>query len=420
MYFLYILFLASVICSWNFVSSVVIGLIFITGITKNKLEKGVFFEKKMINFFSIGCLLMYILQITSLLYTENLNEGFKHIQLKSGLVLVPMAVYLGNFLNYAIFRKLMRTFIVVLFITTVYCLIMASVAYWKTHDSSVFFYHQLLLPIEQHAIQFSILVFVALVHLLEEARNRRYYINLVIHFAASVYVLTFLLILSSKLIIVCFFIYLVYYVALTLKKLSGKRYLVPISIVGFLGISLILLFTRNPITKRFNEIMTGEIELIKEEKFNPGIYFNGLQFRLLEWRFVKEILNENHAWLVGVSPADAQHFLDQKYISTNMYIGEPGRGDRGFLGYNTHNQFFESLLQTGVAGLSAFVLICIGLIKMAADIRKPELSVVVALLLFYALNESVFETQYGLMIFLFFPLFLYLSLSGLKPTGTNK
>jgi hypothetical protein len=287
---------------------------------------------------------------------------------------------------------------------------MASVRYLQTHNSAVFFYHKLLLPIEQHAIQFSILVFVALVHLLEEARQGRFYVNPLVHFGASGFFLIILLILSSKLIIVFFLIYLVYYVVLSVKKSRRKRYLFPFSILGFLGICLILLFTRNPVTSRFNEIMTGEMQLIHEEKFNPGIYFNGLQFRLLVGRFVKEILNENHAWLIGLSPGDGQHFLDQKYISTNMYIGERERGDRGFLGYNTHNQFFESLLQTGIPGLLAFLLICIGMIKMAAEVRKLELTALVALLLIYALNESVFETQYGLMIFLFFPLFLYLSL----------
>jgi len=129
---------------------------------------------------------------------------------------------------------------------------------------------------------------------------------------------------------------------------------------------------------------------------------------MLQWRFVPQILNEKNAWLTGVSVGDAQPLLDQKYISANMYIGEPAKDDKGFIGYNTHNEFLESLLQTGIPGLLAFMLIICSLIKMAWKRKKAELSFVTLLLLIYSFSESVFETQYSLLIFIFFPLFFYL------------
>ena len=69
--------------------------------------------------------------------------------------------------------------------------------------------------------------------------------------------------------------------------------------------------------------MNGNLKVLEMDKFNPGMYFNGIQFRLLQWRFTAEILNENDGWWIGVGPGNAQHLIDQKYISTNMYIGEP-------------------------------------------------------------------------------------------------
>jgi hypothetical protein len=48
------------------------------------------------------------------------------------------------------------------------------------------------------------------------------------------------------------------------------------------------------------------------------------------------------------------------------------------------------------------------LIKMAWKRKKAELSFVTLLLLIYSFSESVFETQYSLLIFIFFPLFFYL------------
>jgi O-antigen ligase len=155
-------------------------------------------------------------------------------------------------------------------------------------------------------------------------------------------------------------------------------------------------------------VIQTDFNFIQREKFNPGDYFNGLQFRLLQWEFVPAILNEKKSWLLGVSPGDAQNCLNQKYISKNMYIGTVERGDKGFIGYNTHDQFLESLLETGVIGGLVFLLICWSLAKMAWERKNAELSFITILLLIYSFAESVFETQYSLFIFLFFPLFFYL------------
>jgi O-antigen ligase len=130
-----------------------------------------------------------------------------------------------------------------------------------------------------------------------------------------------------------------------------------------------------------------------------------VQFRLLQWRFVKEIIQENNAWLLGVSPADAQTYLNRKYVSTNMYTGGPGSASHGFLGYNTHNQFLEAFLQTGIIGLGCFLLSCFEMVRMAVQQKNPALSALVALLIAYSFSEAVLETQYGLIIFIFFPLF---------------
>jgi O-antigen ligase len=154
--------------------------------------------------------------------------------------------------------------------------------------------------------------------------------------------------------------------------------------------------------------MKGDLTIVKEDKFSEGDYFNGLQFRLLQWRFVAEILNENHSWWAGVSPADARSFLDQKYISVKMYTGDPARGDRGYLIYNTHNQFLETILQTGIIGLLIFLFICYSLVKMAWQEKSRGTSCIIGLLVAWLFTESVFETQYGILIFTFFPLFMCL------------
>jgi O-antigen ligase len=167
------------------------------------------------------------------------------------------------------------------------------------------------------------------------------------------------------------------------------------------------LIIRNPIGDRFEEIIQTDFDFLKKEKYDPGEYFNGLQFRVLQWRFVPQILRERKAWLTGVSIGDDQAYLNQKYISEDMYIGSPERVGKGFIGYNTHNEFLQALLQTGVPGLLLFIMITATFIKMMIERRKSAFIFVSLLLVIYSFTESVFETQYSLFMYLFFPLFFY-------------
>jgi O-antigen ligase len=154
--------------------------------------------------------------------------------------------------------------------------------------------------------------------------------------------------------------------------------------------------------------LNGDLAIVKQEKFNPGHYFNGLQFRLLQWEFTAELLNENDSWWYGVSPADAQTLLDQKYISKKMYAGDPAKGTKGYLGYNTHNQFLETLLQSGIPGLVILLAACFFLVRIAWRKKRRIISFIIALLLAWLFSESVLERQFGIMIFTFFPLFFSL------------
>ncbi len=89
-----------------------------------------------------------------------------------------------------------------------------------------------------------------------------------------------------------------------------------------------------------------------------------------------------------------------------MYLGN-GKDDHGYTEYNTHNQFLESLLQSGVFGLIAYITIFASMIRLAVKRKNRELTFIIALLLAYSLKESVLERQYGIMIFTFFPLLFY-------------
>ena len=403
---LYVVFFISLAFSFNFFSSVSVGLILVVGLIKNKIENKPLIDPNAKNLFLIACSLYYLFQIVSLLYTHNKEETLIQLRIKSALLFVPFALCAISYINPINREKLLFTFCFILFAASLYCLCQNSWSYFQHHDSSVFFFHSLVNPIHQHAVFFSIYIFISLLFLFEGGRavlNRSFQIFLIVYFSF------FLLLLSSKLVIVFYLIYLFYYAITVLLKQKRNRPVAFAIIAGGIITFVLLGTTRNPVSNRFTEILNTDMQLVKQDKFNPGIYFNDVQFRIIEWKFVKEIVSENDRWWSGVSPGEGQSYLNKKYIQKNIYTGELSRGDKGFLGYNTHSELCESFLQSGIPGALLFLLIIAGLIKIALKKRNRSLSFIIILLIAFSQIESVFETQYAIMLFTFFPLFLSLN-----------
>src|SRR3989442_852341 len=108
LYVFYFIFFVSIVCSFRAVSTIVIILILVTGLLKNKIDTDLFFNKNLKNIFLVSCCVFYLIQAASLFYTHNLPETIKHLQLKSALVLIPLAVCCSHWLNPLIYQRLMK------------------------------------------------------------------------------------------------------------------------------------------------------------------------------------------------------------------------------------------------------------------------------------------------------------------------
>ncbi|HET6994129.1 MAG TPA: O-antigen ligase family protein [Chitinophagaceae bacterium] len=402
---LYIVFFVGLACSFRAISSIVIVLLLIAGLIRNRVETKSFFNPGLKNPLLYGCVLLFLLHLIALFYTGADKAGWADIQVKTGLVLTPLAFCVTTISN-DIRKKLGAYFIGIITAVACYCLVLATYDYFQSGDTSIFFYHSLVQPVHGHAIYFAVLVFIALLFLLEAYPVSGLVLKKPVRAGFIIFLSIFLFLLSSRLVIGFYLLYLLVYLMGRVKKKSTNRFLIAGALILVVA-GIIALSTNNPVSRRFSDIMTGNWEVVRMEKFNPGMYFNGVQFRLLQWRFTAEILNENHGWLAGIGPGHAQQLLDQKYIATDMYIGEPARGDHGFLGYNTHNQFLESLLKTGICGPLILLLICFTLVKWAWQKRKRQISFIVTLFIIWLFTEAVLERQYGIQVFIFFPLFLW-------------
>jgi O-antigen ligase len=365
------------------VTSICIGLILLSAIIQGKRTD------RRYRLFIIFCGLLFIIQATGFFYSENRDETQEKMILKSGLILVPVAAALITSLSYKWKTVLMDIYVLLLLWALVFCFSVGMVNFLTTTDNSNLFYHKLVSPLAHHAVYFSILVFLAIVYLFNRPGDRKLKIILISFFSVAVFFL------SSKLVIVFTLIYL--FIMLTRSKAVIFAVL-----LAALTITLIFL-SKNPVYERFNEIADKNENLLSREKFDKGQYFDGIQFRALQWKWVPSIIQQEKAWLRGVSAGDAQAKLDSLYVAKNMYTGEEYSGDKGYLGYNTHSQFLESLLQSGLPGVIGLVLIWFSMIFFCTRSRSITTIFITTLFIAWSLIESVFETQYGIVMFCLFP-----------------
>jgi O-antigen ligase len=374
-------------------------------------------KKAFTNKYVWAYLVFFLIETAGLLHTHNAKSGADTVAKDATLVAIAFIICAGNFIDVKGYRQLMTGYCLALALASLYCLIVAAGHYLHDRDISVFFYHPLASPISQNAVFYSVYVLFGALYLLSPGggpilpdrlvRMRRpLQLSLIVFFTGMT------ILLSSKLILVILLI--VVAIALIQHYSRGKRPRVVLT----LGVSCLLVvgvvaFTNNPVKARFSELLTTDLDMIKTEHFIPGMAFNYLQIRVLECHFAVEILNEHHAWLFGVSPGDSQDLLDAKYVAANMYIGDtaegPHRKIRGFIGYNFHNQYVETLVRDGIPGLAALLFIFWLMAGIARRwMTRPAFFTFLTLLVFF-IPEAPLTMQTGIFLFCFFPLLLLYS-----------
>jgi len=349
-----------------------------------------------------ACTLLFVIYLVGAFYTSDFNLGVKDVEQRLSLVVIPFIFCCQKWNDAVNWKRVMVPYSVILFLLSVFCLFVAAWKYFDTGQTHYFFYHELVSPFAHHAIYFSILVFMTLVFLVEEGNASKLFDHPILYYLLMGYFYVLLILLSSKLVILASVVYALSMVIRRRRiRLKWYSYIIS-SIVGI----CIIVFTHNPVKDRFTNISNVDFKKIESHDMHT-YYFNGVEFRLMQWKLVPEILNERKRWLVGVAPADAQTLLNEKYKQYKFYQGDPNKGDKGYLDYNAHNQFLQCLLQSGIIGLLAFLWVCYELLRLAVKKKNPQLTACAALFILFCFTESVLQTQWGIVSFTLFPMLIY-------------
>ncbi len=348
----------------------------------------------------------FFVQARGIFTARDFYTGWCAVEGKLGLLIIPLIFCSSTFVTEDMRKRLMTALGVLLTIASIYCLSINTSKYMHTGDTSLFFYHSLVHAIDQHAVYFSVYIFIFIVFLLRAKtipawlQKRK-----MLCWIWILFLIALIFLLSSKMVLGVLIAYSIY---LIIFHSSPKyRKWRPVLLGGVVAILVSIFFlTDNSIKKRFTDLLNNDVSISQKEQFTRADYFNGIEFRLLLWRFTYEILRDNHAFVSGVGPANDQKKLQEKYLSMNLYAGDK-KGDGGYMKYNCHNQFLQVSLQSGIIGLAALIFWCCMLVVKTIRKRDVVLSAMVLIILIFFFTESVFERQYGIILCSFFPL-LYL------------
>jgi O-antigen ligase len=402
--------IATVLLSWyNFNSYCIFLLVFCRLIDGSPLRavKNAFTNKYFLAFLGV-----FLIEAASLLHTHNYPIAWRNIEEKGTLVAIPFVLCAGPFTDAAGRKRLLSAFTVLLFAICTFCLIRAFFNYGETKSPAVFFYHALSGAVKLNAVFFSGYVFCSMLFLLSTGLDLGITLSRVtlkiLRFALLLFFMGMMVLLSSKLLLV---LLAIAGASFMLKKPARGASSWLVICLGSVAIVLagLIMFTDNPVKSRYEDIMHGDPALYKQNKLSPETAFNGVSLRLLIWRNAGKILKEQKAWLFGVSAGDSQDLLNQKYLDAGMYTGVPGTHNRGFLGYNFHNQYIEILVQSGIVGLLVYLIGSGLMVELAIKKNTSEAWFTVLLVLLLCMTESMLEMQQSEFFSVFFPLLLIYS-----------
>lgn len=381
-----------------------ISIILLVAMVLLSAQRKTYFRNAFTNTYFLSCLLFLLIQVAGFLFTGDRDQHLREISIKAGMVAIPFFFCAHALRVKTKVQLIMLVFSSALFLATAYCIFQALMLYRAEQHTTVFFYHTLLRPLHEHAVYYSFYLLFCIIYWIEEGLGKckspvqKTFIALLL-----VYFFGIIVLLSSKMALVMLLLYFFYFLVVTLIKRKNTKTAIGI-LTGLVLLITLIITTRNPVKNRFLDLTTGTSTLFQQEKFSSDIYFNGLQFRLLTWRFTYEILSEQKAWLTGVSAGDGQRFLNQKYVAANMYLGEE-KTKQGYMIYDCHNIFLQSTLESGVPGLAVLLCVIISLlIKLVKDKKRTALLFFLCMLAF-GFTESYLSRQFGIILFCFMPLF---------------
>lgn len=345
----------------------------------------------------------YCLGLFSLLYGEDKQNTLFNSEIKLSILVFPLAFFISNHNFKNSYRSIFKSFIEGALTAILLCVFNACINYYYEKNIEVFFYDRL--SLFAHASYFSMYLnfAIALLYYFWFTPSKKDYIKPIVNFSLSIIFSLFILMLSSKTgIFTLLMIHLSagFYWFIQYNKVKQGLVLI-ISIFSIISLSL---YYSPSVLNR----ITLMIDSVVNYDDNPN---TSTKIRLVAWKESYSLIKEKPIFGYGVG--------DVSNVLTNKY------NERGFFELadkhlNSHNQFIQLLIGSGIVGFFYFLyLITIPFFRNLSSSQSFIYALFTILIILNFMTESMLETQSGVIFFSFF-ITLFYCISYPKETKVNK
>ncbi|UPT66062.1 MAG: O-antigen ligase family protein [Sphingobacteriales bacterium JAD_PAG50586_3] len=339
-----------------------------------------------------------MLYAIGLLWTTNMQEGGATMGLKASLLAFPLIVaqlgYKEEYLKLAL-----HWFVASCFAAIAFCLVIATYNYTQSGDGSVFFYTKLsyFLHVGYYAMMLNFAIAILYNFWIKHILKTSLFIILTTILAF------FVLMLSTKMGIIGL-LFVIFYMTMH-SCLEYKHYkkgaIIFIAGLAIVGFSTYGLPTLN---KRIN---AASNTLQNKATDQPG---ESTASRIAVWKDAIQLAKANT--ITGVGTGDSNDALIAQYTASNNAIAI-------YRNYNAHNQYLQTGIGLGLAGIILLVLSVMLLMFLGHRRHECLIAVFGVLVALNYLTEAMLERQPGVLFIAFFTAFFVAQLNLVKDKPTT-
>tara|TARA_R110002072_G_scaffold296364_1_gene468182 strand:- start:132 stop:1430 length:1299 start_codon:yes stop_codon:yes gene_type:complete len=373
------------------------------------LKKVFFFERlsfnlsgKLDKLIFLSYILFFTWHLIAVIFSENTAEAWKNVESKFVLLLFPI-VLLEIGLSQKTIAQLLKTFIFSSAICTIY-LLFGSFANYTT-NGELLTYHDFTNQLNFHAVFYSYYVFLGLlliVFFLNQKKLDGKQKGLLIF--SLIILTTGLVVAASKnVMLVTLLIFIIWFG----KKMLTRN--LKLNEIGFLIVitvgSMIAIYQLESVKNRVVELtqLNGieNLDKVKNDNYlvlEDILEFNGTSLRLTLWYIGVRELDKKDSWLLGLTPGDQKQLLNAEFERVGIHPH--------YYGYNLHNQFVQTLVESGIVGLLIYLIWQLLYFIKSIKSRNYLLLSFIAAFFIFQQTESIIERSKGIVFFVFFLILL--------------
>ncbi len=255
----------------------------------------------------------------------------------------------------------------------------------------IFMNHNFSIPIEMHATYlsvytaFSLLAFLYLIFGEQRLSKKWAYIFCAIILSAG------LIQLSSRAVFIAFLI--IVNLAFPFFLFKGKKRLMFFLAASFMSATMLIMIVK------VDSFKTRYISEFKTDLTNNVKIIENTEPRLARWNSITELIKKSP--VIGYGTGSEKNLMKEKYFEKGLYISYLNE-------FNTHSEYLNILIKTGVVGLTLFIHILY--FGFASAIRKKDIlffsfMVIVTIV---SVSENILDLNKGIFFYgFFFPFFLW-------------